>query len=129
MSGTGSEQLSSEIARTFLELQGAVQNPKEVFKAICSIDSCRHFADKSQQDICELLMKIQDYWSESNRRLFNLFEGGTKYIVGCFECQNKRDTWDKFTTLSLTLEDKSAYRDETSPLQVFLMEGCLTRIY
>ena len=125
MAGTTSDQLSSEIARTFLKLQNSAQTPTEVFKAICSIDSCRHFADKSQQDICELLMKLQDYWSETNRRLFNLFEGGTKYIVGCFDCTNERDTWDKFTTLSLTLEDKSAYRDETA-LLASLLNGRLS---
>ena len=109
--------LSSEIARNLLQLQAAVQDPNEVFNAICSIESCRHFADKSQQDCCELLMKIQDYWSETNRKMFNLFEGGTKYTVGCLDCQDKRDTWDPFTTLSLTLEEKSAYKNGTASLE------------
>ena len=65
-------------------------------------------------------MKIQDHWAEMDRRLFNLFEGGTKYIVRCFECQDKRDMWESFTTLSLTLEDKSAYKNETASLENLL---------
>ena len=67
-------------------------------------------------------MKLQDHWSETNRRIFNLLEGGTKYVVGCLECQDKRDTFEPFTTLRLTLQDKSSYRDGTASLETLLHE-------
>ena len=108
--------VSSEIARTFRQLHHSTQDTKALFSAIRSIEGCKHFHAHKQQDCCELLMKVQDHWSETNRRIFNLFEGGTKYIVGCLECEDKRETFEAFTTLSLTLEDKDSYKDETASL-------------
>ena len=112
--------LSSEIVRSFRQLQDSTQDTKELLSAIRSIDSCRHFDKHTRQDCCELPMKIQAHWSETNGTIFNLFEGGTKYTVRCLECQNERDPLEPFTTLSLTLDDKGSYRDETASLENLL---------
>ena len=96
--------LSLEIARLFQRLHTKVRDPTELFDAICKIDGCAHFADKSQQqDCCELLNKILDQLSETNKSTLNLFEGGTKNTVGCFICEDSRDLWESFTTISLNI--------------------------
>ena len=113
--------LSLEIGRTLQKLQHSAQDPSELFRQICAIESCRKYADKSQQDCCELLMRVMVQWSETSRSVFTLFEGGTKYTVGCFECPDRRDTYEPFTILELTLENQSTSIDGIPGIETLLL--------
>ena len=100
------DKLSEEIARVFTMQLSSVSKPTELLEAICSISSCKHYAKREQQDCCEFLIKLMEYWSETNKDLSDLFEGGTRSLITCSQCNESSYTWDRFMVLKLSLEDQ-----------------------
>ena len=82
----------NEIARLFRKQLITIIKPDELFKAICSINSCSSYAAGGQQDCCELLQNMLDHWSEASKEIVRLFEGGYRSVITCSECNHVADT-------------------------------------
>ena len=100
------DKLSEEIARVFTKQLSSVFNPSELFKAICSIKLFNHYATGEQQDCCDFLVNLMDYWSKENKEILNLFEGCIRSQVTCSKCNIPSSTWDCFMILKLCLDDE-----------------------
>ena len=50
--------VSRAIAETYEDQLIGTCKPSKLFNAICSIEDCKHYANKEQQDACELLRKL-----------------------------------------------------------------------
>ena len=106
---TSQDKLSKELAKIFRTQFNAVSKPNKLFETICSLDSCKHYAQGTQQDCFDLLINMIEYWSEKKQiQIMKLFEGSSSAQVTCSECSNSEWTWDPFAVLNLCLGDKSS---------------------
>ena len=100
------DKLSKEIARVFTKQLNSVHRPIQLLKTICSNESFEKYANGEQQDCCELIVKLMDYWSKANKEILKLFEGGVRSEVTCSKCNTQSYTWDCFMILKLCLGDQ-----------------------
>ena len=80
------DKLSEEVAKVFTKQLTTVYRPIELLKTICSNKPFEKYAKGEQQDCCELLVKLLDYWSKANIEILQLFEGGVRSEVTCSKC-------------------------------------------
>ena len=100
------DKLSEEITRVFTKQLSSVCNPSELFKTISSIKPLKHYAKGDQQDCCDLLVNLMDYWSKANKEIWKLFEGCIRSQVTCSKCNKPSHSWDCFMILKICLEDE-----------------------
>ena len=78
--------ISRAISETYEDQPIGTCKPSKLFNAICSIEDCTHYANKEQQDACELLRKLIEHWTSTNKDLSNLFTGSFVSTVKCMSC-------------------------------------------
>ena len=100
------DNLSKEIARVFTNQLTSVYRPIKLLKTICSNKPFEKYANGEQQDCCELMVKLMDYWSKANKEILKLFEGGVRSEITCSKCNTPSHTWDCFMILKLCFEDQ-----------------------
>ena len=98
--------LLNEISTVFRNQLKTTVRPASLFKTICSIPFCRHYAAMKQQDCCELLDHMLQQWSLEKLDIFKLFEGGTSSTITCNVCGHSADDWQSFTILQLALTNQ-----------------------
>ena len=98
------DKITKELAILFKTLLSRVAKPTSLFNAICSLPSCKEYANKEQQDCFELLVNIMESWSDKhNIEILTLFEGQVMSQVTCVQCRTPSPTWDPILILKLTL--------------------------
>ena len=98
------DELSEELAILFQMMLTTVFEPVKLFKTLCSIESCSEFADGSQQDCFDVLVKIMEHWSDKkDEGIVKLFCGQNVTKVTCTECQTTNFKLDPFMVLKLNL--------------------------
>ena len=101
------DTVSKAMTETYREQLIGISKPTKLFKAICTIKECEHYANKEQQDVSALLGNLIGHWSDNNKDLSNLFTGGYVSTIKCMNCMDESDSWENFTELSLPLNGSS----------------------
>ena len=101
--------IASEFANVLRKQLTSVTSPLKLFNSICAIPSCLPYANKKQQDCCELLNRMMDHWSDVKAtEITDLFTGHTKSELTCSECSHRSHSWEPFTMLQIGLDTHCA---------------------
>ena len=101
--------IASEFANVIRDQLNSVTSPLKLFNSICAIPSCLPYANKRQQDCCELLTRMMEHWSEVKAtEITDLFTGHTKSELTCSECSHRSPSWEPFTMLKIGLDTHCA---------------------